>query len=118
MADATTVGTARVRWMRTTTARNGKGAKALQAGAALAAFVGSRTGMAVSVFYDVAGGGSKIWWMADLPDMGVAEGVMRGLVSDPEFLAMVDHPSVQELFIDGTTQDSLLLLMGDHEGAR
>jgi hypothetical protein len=121
MPDATTGtdATTKVRWMRTTMVRNGKGAMALQAGAALAALAGARAGIAVSVFYDVAGGGSKIWWMADLPDMGTAERVLRGLMSDREYLAMVDNPSVQELFIDGTTQDSLLLMMSEsHAGPR
>jgi hypothetical protein len=119
MADASVGagGTTGVRWMRTTMVRNGKGAKALQAGAALAAFAQARVGVTVSVFYDVAGGGSKMWWMADLPDMGTAERVLRGLMADPEYLAMVDQPGVQELFIEGTTQDSLLLMMSDsHAG--
>jgi hypothetical protein len=105
----TGTGATTVRWMRTAGVRNGKGAAALKAGQALAAFAGARLSLPVRVYYDTSGGGSRVWWMADLPDMGVAEQALRAFMSDPEYLAMVDRPEVTELFIDGTTQDTFLL---------
>ena len=98
-----------VRWMRTTRVRNGKGAHALEVGKKLAAFAGQRFGLQVQVFYDAAGAGSRIVWMADLPDMGAAETLLRTLMSSPDYLAMVDDPSVSQLWIDGTSEDAFLM---------
>jgi hypothetical protein len=98
-----------VRWMRTTRVRNGKGAKALDVGRQLATFAGQRFGLQVQVFYDAAGAGSRIVWMADLPDMGAAETLLRTLMSSPDYLAMADDPSVSQLWIDGTSEDAFLM---------
>ena len=98
-----------VRWMRTTRVRNGKGAHALEVGKKLAAFAGQQFGLQVQVFYDAAGAGSRIVWMADLPDMGAAETLLRTLMSSPDYLAMVDDPSVSQLWIDGTSEDAFLM---------
>ena len=98
-----------VRWTRTASVRSGKGAKALEVGKKLAAFAGQQFGLQVQVFYDAAGAGNRIVWMADLPDMGVAETLLRTLMSNPDYLAMADDPSVSQLWIDGTSEDAFLM---------
>jgi|RhiMethySRZTD1v2_1073278.scaffolds.fasta_scaffold620245_2 hypothetical protein len=98
-----------VRWMRTASVRSGKGAKALEVGKKLAAFAGQQFGLQVQVFYDAAGAGNRIVWMADVPDMGVAETLLRTLMSNPDYLAMADDPSVSQLWIDGTSEDAFLM---------
>ena len=98
-----------VRWTRTASVRSGKGAKALEVGKKLAAFAGQQFGLQVQVFYDAAGAGSRIVWMADVPDMGVAETLLRTLMSNPDYLAMADDPSVSQLWIDGTSEDAFLM---------
>jgi NAD(P)-dependent dehydrogenase (short-subunit alcohol dehydrogenase family) len=75
----------------------------------VAAFVEQHMGLKLTVFNDISGGGSTIWVMADLPDMGAVERVLRGLMANKDYVATMDTPAVRELFIDGTTQDSVLL---------
>lgn len=98
-----------VRWTRTTRVRNGKGARALDVGKQLAAFASQRFGLQVQVFADAAGAGSRIVWMADLPDMGAAETLLRTLMSSPDYLALADDPEVAQLWIDGTSEDAFLM---------
>ena len=98
-----------VRWTRTTQVRNGKGASALDVAKQLAAYANQRFGLQVQVFYDAAGAGSRIVWMADLPDMGAAETLLRTLMSSPEFLALADESHVAQMWIDGTSEDAFLM---------
>jgi hypothetical protein len=98
-----------VRWMRTVRLRNGRSVEAIQTIKGLAAFVERQIGVKLTVFNDVSGGGSTVFVMADLPDMGAVERVLRGLMANKDYVATMDTPAVRELFIDGTTQDSFLL---------
>ena len=98
-----------VRWMRTVRLRNGRSVEAIRTIKGVAAFVEQQMGLKVTVFSDVSGGGGMVWVMADLPDMGAVERVLRGLMSNEDYVATMDTPAVRELFIDGTTQDSFLL---------
>jgi hypothetical protein len=98
-----------VRWMRTVRLRNGRSPEAIQTIKGLAAFVEQHMGLKLTVFTDVSGGGGTVWVMADLPDMGAVERVLRGLMANKDYVSTLDTPAVRELFIDGTTQDSFLL---------
>ena len=98
-----------VRWMRTVRLRNGRSVQAIQTIKGVAAFVEQHMGLKLTVFNDASGGGSTVWVMADLPDMGAVERVLRALMASKDYAAAMDTPEVRELFIDGTTQDSFLL---------
>ena len=98
-----------VRWMRTVRLRNGRSPEAIQTIKGLAAFVEQHMGLKLTVFTDVSGGGGTVWVMADLPDMGAVERVLRGLMANKDYVSTLDTPEVREMFIDGTTQDSFLL---------
>jgi hypothetical protein len=109
MIEKIRAGASGVRWMREAKTRNGKMLLALEAAQKLAAAAGEALGLDVQVYFDGSGTVGTIRWMADFPDLGTYERALRALLASPEYQAMADDPAVSALFIDGTTQDVLLL---------
>lgn len=104
-------GATMVRWCREVKTRNGKTAAALAAAHHFADYAKREFGIDVLVFMDATGTVGTVRWMSDFTDMATYELALRKLMSSPDYLRMMDQPEVSALFIDGTTQDSLFLMV-------
>ncbi len=109
MSPTLSASTAGVRWMREAKTRNGKMLAALDVARTLAAAASQTLGLKVEVYFDGTGTVGTIRWMADFPDLASYERALRGLLASREYHVMADDPAVSSLFIDGTTQDTLLM---------
>lgn len=97
-----------VRFMRTAQIANGKFMEAIAWAKETAGYVEKKWGTPpVSVFIDSVGSAGIVRWSMDLPDLTAFEKIQNQMMTDQSYWQLIDKAFKNELFMDGSTHDTL-----------
>lgn len=97
-----------IRFTRTALIANGRFMEAVAWGKEVCGYVEKKWGTPpLTMWLDSVGQVGMVRWSMDLPDMAAFEKIQNQMLSDPSYWQMVDKAYKSQLFVDGSSHDSL-----------
>ena len=96
-----------IRWTRTGQIKNSRVMEAVAWSKELTSYVSKKFNVTVATWLDAVGVANTIRWTVEHADMAAFDKTMTAVLADPEYWKFVERAMKSEIFIDGTTVDTL-----------